>query len=128
LLLLKCIKEGEEGIRHFEAIYEGIFLEILDQLGTMPLPPYITESLTDQSRYQTVYAVSPGSAAAPTAGLHFTKELLSKIKEKGIEIIEITLHVGLGTFRPVAVNDVESHHMHYESYEITKTTAEALNL
>jgi S-adenosylmethionine:tRNA ribosyltransferase-isomerase len=128
LLVLKCIKEDEEGIRHFEAIYEGIFLEILDQLGTMPLPPYITESLTDQSRYQTVYAVSPGSAAAPTAGLHFTKELLSKIKEKGIEIIEITLHVGLGTFRPVAVNDVESHHMHYESYEITKTTAEALNL
>ncbi len=127
LLLLKCVAEGEEGIRHFEAIYEGIFLEILDKLGTMPLPPYITESLEDQSRYQTVYAVDPGSAAAPTAGLHFTKELLARIKEKGVEIEEITLHVGLGTFRPVAVNDVETHNMHFESYFITKDTADALN-
>lgn len=128
LLTMKCIKEKEDGIRLYEAIYEGIFLEVLDKLGTMPLPPYITEKLTDQSRYQTVYAANPGSAAAPTAGLHFTKELLQKIKDKGIEIIEVTLHVGLGTFRPVQVDDINSHNMHFESYEITKEAAERLNL
>lgn len=127
LLEMICIEEKEEGIRVYEAVYQGIFLEVLDKLGTMPLPPYITEQLKDQSRYQTVYAENPGSAAAPTAGLHFTKELLAKIKEKGIEIIEITLHVGLGTFRPVQVDDVLSHHMHYEDYEITKEAEVRLN-
>ncbi|VEU82625.1 tRNA preQ1(34) S-adenosylmethionine ribosyltransferase-isomerase QueA [Acholeplasma hippikon] len=128
LLKMQCIEEREEGIRVYQAIYEGIFLEVLDKLGTMPLPPYITEKLTDQSRYQTVYAANPGSAAAPTAGLHFTKELLQKIKEKGVEIIEVTLHVGLGTFRPVQVDDTNQHHMHNESYEITEYAAERLNL
>lgn len=127
LLIFECIEEKEEGIRIFNAHYEGIFLEILDKLGTMPLPPYITESLKDQDRYQTVYAVTPGSAAAPTAGLHFTKELLQKIKEKGVEILEITLHVGLGTFRPVSVDTVEAHKMHYESYQINEETAIKLN-
>lgn len=127
LLELVCIEEKEDGIRVYEAKFEGIFLEVLDKLGTMPLPPYITEKLADQSRYQTVYAANPGSAAAPTAGLHFTKDLLDKIKTKGVEIIEVTLHVGLGTFRPVAVDDVLEHQMHYESYEITKESADKLN-
>lgn len=127
LLILECIEEKEEGIRIFNAYYDGIFLEILDKLGTMPLPPYITESLKDQNRYQTVYAVTPGSAAAPTAGLHFTQELLQKIKDKGVEILEITLHVGLGTFRPVAVDTVEAHKMHYETYHINPDTANKLN-
>ncbi|HEY8406142.1 MAG TPA: tRNA preQ1(34) S-adenosylmethionine ribosyltransferase-isomerase QueA [Acholeplasma sp.] len=127
LLILECIEEKEEGIRVFNAYYDGIFLEILDKLGTMPLPPYITESLKDQNRYQTVYAVTPGSAAAPTAGLHFTQELLQKIKDKGVEILEITLHVGLGTFRPVAVDTVEAHKMHYETYHINPDTAIKLN-
>lgn len=127
LLILECIEEKEEGIRIFNAYYDGIFLEILDKLGTMPLPPYITESLKDQNRYQTVYAVTPGSAASPTAGLHFTQELLQKIKDKGVEILEITLHVGLGTFRPVAVDTVEAHKMHYETYHINPDTANKLN-
>lgn len=127
LLILECIEEKEEGIRIFNAYYDGIFLEILDKLGTMPLPPYITESLKDQNRYQTVYAVTPGSAAAPTAGLHFTQELLQKIKDKGVEILEITLHVGLGTFRPVVVDTVEAHKMHYETYHINPDTANKLN-
>lgn len=127
LLILECIEEKEEGIRVFNAYYDGIFLEILDKLGTMPLPPYITESLKDQNRYQTVYAVTPGSAAAPTAGLHFTQELLQKIKDKGVEILEITLHVGLGTFRPVAVDTVEAHKMHYETYHINPDIANKLN-
>lgn len=127
LLILECIEEKEEGIRVFNAYYDGIFLEILDKLGTMPLPPYITESLKDQNRYQTVYAVTPGSAASPTAGLHFTQELLQKIKDKGVEILEITLHVGLGTFRPVAVDTVEAHKMHYETYHINPDTANKLN-
>ena len=103
LLKAKCIEEREEGIRIFELIYEGILYEILDKLGTMPLPPYIHEKLEDQSRYQTVYARNIGSAAAPTAGLHFTKQLLKKIEEKHINIAYVTLHVGLGTFRPVNV-------------------------
>lgn len=126
-LRLKCIAIKDEGIRIFKAHYEGIFLEILDSLGTMPLPPYITEKLEDKDRYQTVYAKYAGSAAAPTAGLHFTKGLLDKIKAKGVQILEITLHVGLGTFRPVQVDDVLDHQMHYESYEINEETAALLN-
>ena len=126
-LSAKCIKLGEEGIRYFEFIYNGIFYEILDELGEMPLPPYIHEKLNDKDRYQTVYAKEIGSAAAPTAGLHFTKELLSKLKEKGIIIKEITLHVGLGTFRPVMVEDVLEHKMHTESYILTSESADKLN-
>ena len=103
-----------------------INMEILEQLGTMPLPPYIHEKLADQSRYQTVYAKEIGSAAAPTAGLHFTKDLLEKIKEKGVNIAYITLHVGLGTFRPVSVDKVEEHKMHTEYYQMSKETAELL--
>ena len=126
-LSAKCIDIGEEGIRHFEFIYNGIFLEILDRLGEMPLPPYIHEKLKDKDRYQTVYAKEVGSAAAPTAGLHFTTDLIEKIKEKGIIFEEITLHVGLGTFRPVSVEDVTKHKMHSEFYTISKKTADALN-
>ena len=127
LLKLECIYEGEDGIRHFKFIYDGILMEILDKLGEMPLPPYIHEKLEDKDRYQTVYAKEVGSAAAPTAGLHFTKELLEKIQEKGIALEEITLHVGLGTFRPVQVDDVTKHKMHSEFYHMTKETAEVLN-
>lgn len=126
-LKAKCIKEEPEGIRHFSLIYNGILMEILEQLGTMPLPPYIHEKLKDQSRYQTVYAKEIGSAAAPTAGLHFTKKLLGQLKEKGINIAYITLHVGLGTFRPVSVDKVEEHEMHSEYYQMSKETAELLN-
>ena len=126
-LKARCIAEGEEGIRHFEFLYQGIFLEILEHLGTMPLPPYIHEKLKDQSRYQTVYAKEVGSAAAPTAGLHFTKELLQKIEDKKINIAYVTLHVGLGTFRPVSVDKIEDHEMHSEYYAMTKETAELLN-
>lgn len=126
LLKAKCIKEEAEGIRHFTLIYSGILMEILEQLGTMPLPPYIHEKLADQSRYQTVYAKEIGSAAAPTAGLHFTKDLLEKIKEKDVNIAYITLHVGLGTFRPVSVDKVEEHKMHTEYYQMSKETAELL--
>lgn len=108
-------------------IYEGIFYEILDQLGTMPLPPYIKEKLDDQNRYQTVYAKIEGSAAAPTAGLHFTDEIIEKIKAKGIEILDVTLHVGLGTFRPVKVDDILEHHMHSEYYMIEPDVADKLN-
>ena len=126
LLKAKCIKDEAEGIRHFTLIYSGILMEILEQLGTMPLPPYIHEKLADQSRYQTVYAKEIGSAAAPTAGLHFTKDLLEKIKEKGVNIAYITLHVGLGTFRPVSVDKVEEHKMHTEYYQMSKETAELL--
>lgn len=127
LLKFECIEEKEEGIRVFKLLYPGILLEILEELGTMPLPPYIHKELKDQTRYQTVYAKTPGSAAAPTAGLHFTKELLDKIKEKGIDILYITLHVGLGTFRPVNVDNIEEHHMHTEYYEMNKETANLLN-
>lgn len=126
LLKAKCIKELDDGIRHFTLIYDGILYEILDKLGTMPLPPYIHEKLNDQSRYQTVYAKEVGSAAAPTAGLHFTKDLLKKIEDKGINICYVTLHVGLGTFRPVSVSDVTKHKMHSEYYHMTKKVAEAL--
>lgn len=128
ILKAECTYIGEEGIRHFKFIYEGIFLEILDKLGEMPLPPYIHEKLSDKDRYQTVYAKNIGSAAAPTAGLHFTNELLSKIKEKGIKICEITLHVGLGTFRPVNVENVKEHKMHSEYYEMDEETASILNM
>ena len=126
-LKAKCIKEDNEGIRHFTLIYEGILLEILEELGSMPLPPYIHEKLKDQSRYQTVYAKEVGSAAAPTAGLHFTNELLNKIVEKGINIAYVTLHVGLGTFRPVSVEKIEDHEMHSEYYHMTRDVAELLN-
>ena len=127
LLKARCIEELDEGIRRYELIYDGILLEILDKLGTMPLPPYIHEKLDDQDRYQTVYAKNIGSSAAPTAGLHFTKELLEKIKEKGINIVYVTLHVGLGTFRPVQVDNILDHKMHTEYYEMSSVTAEILN-
>ena len=126
-LSCKCIYVGEDGIRHYKFIYDGIFLEILDRLGEMPLPPYITERLKDKDRYQTVYAKNPGSAAAPTAGLHFTTEYLEKVKDKGVNIAYVTLHVGLGTFRPVAVEDVTKHDMHSEYYILSKDTANLLN-
>ena len=126
-LKAKCTKVLDDGIRHFELIYDGILMEILEELGTMPLPPYIHEKLEDQSLYQTVYAKEIGSAAAPTAGLHFTKELLKRIEKKGINIAYITLHVGLGTFRPVSVERVEDHEMHSEFYSMSKEVAELLN-
>lgn len=117
----------EEGNRIVRFEYEGIFEEILDELGQMPLPPYITHKLEDKNRYQTVYAEHEGSAAAPTAGLHFTPELLEEIRAKGVEIAPVTLHVGLGTFRPVKVDDVEKHHMHSEFYMITEESAQKIN-
>ena len=127
LLKAECIKEDEDGIRYFKMIYEGIFLEILDKLGEMPLPPYIHEHLEDKDRYQTVYAKNLGSAAAPTAGLHFTKELLDEIRKKGVNVVFITLHVGLGTFRPVSVTNIKEHHMHSEYYEMSEEVANILN-
>ncbi len=127
LLQAKCTKLGEEGIREFKMEYKGVFYEVLDQLGEMPLPPYIHEKLENQDRYQTVYNKYKGSAAAPTAGLHFTKELMQQIKAKGVIISYVTLHVGLGTFRPVSVEDVETHKMHTEFYQMTKETADILN-
>lgn len=127
LLTAKCIKVKDEGIRVFKLIYEGILVEILDKLGSMPLPPYITEKLEEKDRYQTVYAKSLGSAAAPTAGLHFTKEILEEIKKKGTEILYVTLHVGLGTFRPVNTLNVLDHKMHSEQYFIDENTALKLN-
>src|SRR5574344_1963877 len=126
-LKAKCIEVKDEGIRLFELIYTGILYEILDELGEMPLPPYIHEKLKEKDRYQTVYAKNVGSAAAPTAGLHFTKELLKKIEDKGINVVYITLHVGLGTFRPVNVEDVTNHKMHSELYMMNKNTADILN-
>ena len=116
-----------EGNRLIRFSYEGIFEEVLDELGQMPLPPYITHELKDKNRYQTVYAKYDGSAAAPTAGLHFTEELLQKIRDKGIDIAEVTLHVGLGTFRPVKAEKIEDHHMHSEYYIITEEAAEKIN-
>ena len=126
-LSCKCVFVGEDGIRRYKFIYNGILLEILDRLGEMPLPPYITEKLKEKDRYQTVYAKNPGSAAAPTAGLHFTKEYLEKIKQKEINIAYVTLHVGLGTFRPVVVEDVTKHDMHSVYYILNKETANLLN-
>ena len=119
-------EELEQGGRIIEFQYDGVFLEILESLGEMPLPPYIKERLEDQERYQTVYAKENGSAAAPTAGLHFTKELMEKIQQKGIQIVPITLHVGLGTFRPVSVDHLEDHKMHSEYYHISKETADVI--
>ena len=126
-LSARCLEVREEGIRILKLEYTKILYEILDKLGEMPLPPYIKSHLEDKDRYQTVYAKNEGSAAAPTAGLHFTKELLSKIKEKGVNICYVTLHVGLGTFRPVNVEDVTKHKMHSEYYIMTKETADILN-
>ena len=126
-LQAKCIEVRDEGIRIFEMIYEGIFFEILDQLGIMPLPPYIKEKLNEPNRYNTVYAKIEGSAAAPTAGLHFTPEINEKLLNKGVKIVEVTLHVGLGTFRPVKVDDVTDHVMHSEYYEMSEEAAEILN-
>lgn len=127
LLRAEVQEIAEEGNRLIRFEYEGIFEEILDQLGQMPLPPYITHKLQDKNRYQTVYAKYQGSAAAPTAGLHFTEALLEQIQEKGIRIAHVTLHVGLGTFRPVKVDDVEKHHMHTEFYRVTEEAAELIN-
>jgi len=118
---------AEDGNRKIRFSYQGIFEEILDQLGQMPLPPYITHHLEDKTRYQTVYARYDGSAAAPTAGLHFTQELLTAIREQGVDIAEVTLHVGLGTFRPVKVDTVEDHHMHSEFYTVDREAAEKIN-
>ena len=126
-LKMRVIGEFDDGIRHMELIYDGILEEILDEIGLMPLPPYIHEKLHDKSRYQTVYARLTGSAAAPTAGLHFTNELLDKVKAKGINIAKVVLHVGLGTFRPVSVEDVSTHKMHSEYYEVSQDTANLLN-
>ncbi len=124
----ECVGIFDEGIRHIRFSYNGIFYEILDKLGSMPLPPYIKEKLQDKDRYQTVYAKNIGSAAAPTAGLHFTKDLLKRIEDKGIKICYITLHVGLGTFRPVNVEDVTTHKMHSEFYSMSKEVADTLNM
>lgn len=126
-LKAEILEIAQEGNRLVKFYYEGIFEEILDSLGEMPLPPYITHKLEDKEMYQTVYAKFNGSAAAPTAGLHFTKELLDKIEKKGIKIVGITLHVGLGTFRPVKVEDVNNHHMHTEWYEVDREAAEIIN-
>lgn len=126
-LKLKIVDILEDGQRVVKFMYEGIFNEILDRLGTMPLPPYITEKLDDPDRYQTVYSKHEGSAAAPTAGLHFTKEVLKKLEEKGVNLVYVTLHVGLGTFRPVKVDDVTKHQMHSEYYIITKEACDIIN-
>lgn len=126
-LKAECVEVLDEGIRRLKLIYNGILFEILDVLGKMPLPPYIKAQCADNSRYQTVYAKVEGSAAAPTAGFHFTNELFKKLKEKGVEVVDVTLHVGLGTFRPVKVNNILEHHMHSEVYEMSKETADALN-
>ncbi|CQR46957.1 S-adenosylmethionine:tRNA ribosyltransferase-isomerase [Paraliobacillus sp. PM-2] len=122
-----CTEEKEHGGRILQFSYHGIFLEVLNELGEMPLPPYIKEQLPDQERYQTVYAREEGSAAAPTAGLHFTNELLAQLKEKGIKIVFLTLHVGLGTFRPVSVDTIEAHDMHAEFYHMPQETADTIN-
>ncbi len=127
ILVGEVIDVVEDGNRLIKFTYDGIFEEILDKLGQMPLPPYITHQLKDKNRYQTVYAKYDGSAAAPTAGLHFTKELLSAVKEKGVDIAEVTLHVGLGTFRPVKVDNVLDHHMHSEFYMVSQEAADKIN-
>ena len=127
LLTAEVIDTVNDGNRLVKFYYEGLFENVLDTLGEMPLPPYITEHLEDKERYQTVYSKHEGSAAAPTAGLHFTPELLKKIEEKGVSLAYVTLHVGLGTFRPVKVEDVENHKMHSEYFEITKETADIIN-
>ncbi len=118
---------GEDGSRIVEFIYNGVFEDILQEIGEMPLPPYIKEKLQDKNRYNTIYSKVDGSSAAPTAGLHFTQQLLQKVREKGVEIVEVLLHVGLGTFRPVKVDDVTNHHMHSEYYEVSQQAADAIN-
>ena len=123
-----CIERKDEGIRVFKMDYKGILLEILNEVGMMPIPPYIHEKLEDNDRYNNVYASVDGSAACPTAGLHFTDELIERIKTKGVEVLDITLHVGLGTFKPVKEDDIEKHNMHYEYYSMDEYTAERLNL
>ena len=127
ILKAKCIEIKDEGIRIFEMIYDGVFYEILNELGQMPLPPYIHEKLEDKERYQTVYAKELGSAAAPTAGLHFTDEIFNKLIDKGVQIVDITLHVGLGTFKPMKTENILEHKMHSEYYEMSKETADILN-
>ena len=126
-LVAEILTIGEDGGRTVRFFYEGVFEDVLDRLGQMPLPPYIHEKLEDKTRYQTVYAKVDGSAAAPTAGLHFTPALLEKIRQKGIDVVPVLLHVGLGTFRPVKEDDVADHHMHSEYYEVTPDQAEAIN-
>ena len=126
-LIGTCLEVKDEGIRIIKFSYDGIFLEVLDKLGKMPLPPYIKKQCEDNSRYQTVYAKHPGSAAAPTAGFHFTEEIFAKLKEKGVEIIDVTLHIGLGTFRPVKVLDTKDHIMHSEFYTVDSEAAAKLN-
>lgn len=126
-LKAECLEIKEEGIRIMHMIYEGVFYEVLDKLGKMPLPPYIRKQCDDNSRYQTVYAKVEGSAAAPTAGFHFTEELFEKLNQKGVIVVDVTLHIGLGTFRPVKVNDVLEHHMHSEYYVMSQETADILN-
>lgn len=123
----KCLEVRDEGIRIIQMIYEGILIEILEEIGLMPTPPYVHEMLKDNNRYQNVYAKDLGSAACPTAGLHFTEDLINRIKEKGVQIVDVTLHVGLGTFKPVKEETIENHHMHYESYYMSKETADVLN-
>ena len=127
LLVAEVIEVKDDGNRIVRFEYEGVWEELLDTLGEMPLPPYIKEKLEDKNRYQTVYAKHEGSAAAPTAGLHFTNELLDKIKDKGVNIAFVTLHVGLGTFRPVSAENIEDHHMHSEYYEVSQETADIIN-
>lgn len=127
LLIGEVVDIVEEGNRLIQFTYDGIFEEILDQLGQMPLPPYITHQLEDKNRYQTVYATHTGSAAAPTAGLHFTPELLRQVEEMGVDIARVTLHVGLGTFRPVKVDEITDHHMHSEFFRIDEEAAEKIN-
>lgn len=127
LLKATCVDTGDQGIRKFNLEYEGIFYEVLDQLGEMPLPPYIKERLSEQDRYQTVYAKEFGSAAAPTAGLHFTEQYITQLQEIGVQVAYVTLHVGLGTFRPVNVKQIENHEMHAEFYRMSNQTAETLN-
>ncbi len=126
-LKAQCLEIRDEGLRLFKMIFEGIFFEVLDLLGKMPLPPYIKQQCEDNARYQTVYAKIEGSSAAPTAGFHFTEELFGKIKDLGVEVLDVTLHIGLGTFRPVKVDDVLAHEMHSEYYEMDKETADKLN-
>ena len=126
-LKAEVVKELDEGRRHVKLHYDGILEEVLDRIGTMPLPPYIHEELEEQGRYQTVYAKSIGSAAAPTAGLHFTDDLLKRIDEKGIQVVKVLLHVGLGTFRPVKVDNIHDHKMHSEHYEVTEEAAQRIN-
>lgn len=127
LLKAEVLEVVEEGNRLIQFTYDGIFEEVLDKLGEMPLPPYITHKLQDKNRYQTVYAKYEGSAAAPTAGLHFTKELLQQIEAKGVKLVYVTLHVGLGTFRPVKEDDILDHHMHSEYYQVTEEAAKLIN-